>query len=61
MGSHAFYGHLLTRLKGVRPLKWPFSVSFALQQMSGSTTMTAHEKQTDELLTAADADKTDLS
>ena len=49
MGSHAFYGHLLTRLKGVRPLEWPFSVSFALQEMSGNTIMTAHEKLTDEL------------
>ncbi|MFC2265074.1 MAG: hypothetical protein ACFNM7_07625 [Prevotella conceptionensis] len=60
MGSHAFYGHLLTRLKGVRPLEWPFSVSFALQETGGCTIMTAHEKQTDELLPAADADKTDL-
>ena len=49
MGSHAFYGHLLTRLKGVWPLEWPFSVSFALQEMSGNTIMTAHEKLTDEL------------
>lgn len=46
---------------GVWPLEWPFSVPFALQQMGGSITMTAHEKQTDELLPAADADKTDHS
>ena len=61
MGSHAFYGHLLTRLKGVRPLEWPFSVSFALQETGSNTIMTAHEKLTDELLPAADADKTDHS
>ena len=61
MGSHAFYGRLLTRLKGVPPLEWPFSVSFALQETGGCTIMTAHEKQTDELLPAADADKTDHS
>ena len=34
---------------GVWPLEWPFSVSFALQEMSGNTIMTAHEKLTDEL------------
>jgi len=49
MGSHAFYGHLLTRLKGVWPLEWPFSVSFALREMNSRTIMTAHEKLTDEL------------
>jgi hypothetical protein len=57
MGSHAFYGHLLTRLKGVWPLEWPFSVSFALQETGSNTIMTAHEKQTDEQLPAADAGK----
>ena len=61
MGSHAFYGHLLTRLKGVRPLEWPFSVSFALLEMSSRTIMTAHEKLTNELQPTADAGKIDHS
>lgn len=46
MGLHAFEGAFAYPYSGVRPLEWPFSVSFALQQMGGSTIMTAHEKLT---------------
>lgn len=49
MGLHAFEGAFAYPHSGVWPLEWPFSVSFALLEMSSRTIMTAHEKLTDEL------------
>ena len=50
MGLHASLGAFAYPYSGVWPLEWPFSVSFALLEMSSRTIMTAHEKLTDELI-----------
>ena len=49
MGLHASLGVFAYPYSGVWPLDWPFSVSFALLEMSSRTIMTAHEKLIDEL------------
>jgi hypothetical protein len=49
MGLHVSLGAFTYPYSGVWPLEWPFSVSFALREMSSRTIMTAHEKLTDEL------------
>lgn len=49
MGLHASLGVFAYPYSGVWPLEWPFSVSFALLEMSSNTIMTAHEKLIDEL------------
>jgi len=57
MGLHASLGVFAYPYSGVWPLEWPFSVSFALREINSRTIITAHEKQTDEQLPAADAGK----